>query len=607
MAVVATIPISQVMHPLYKRRELSWHKWRLCFEGGDSFIDEYLQQFSKSESREDFAARKLMTYAPSFAKAAIIEVRNSVYQRLADISRVGGSATYQTAMAGKEGGVDNLGSSMNTFMGTEVLEELLVMGKVGIYVDMPPINGPTIADNAGVRPYLYAYRAEDIRSWADDESPLRNQYKAVLLRDVVCTHDNELNLPSGETERYRYYWRDANGEIWVQFYSITGLKVGPDGESDTGPIRLNLKRIPFVTLDLNNSLMCDIANYQIAMLNLASTDMAYATGANFPFYTEQFDPREGASHLKQVGDYSAENIDPEVGGVIVNDGNIQNNDVEIKSGPASGRRYGKGLERPGFVHPSSEPMKASMEKQHQLMKEIRLLINLTIADLQAKGASAESKGLDDRTLESGLSYIGLIMEDAERQVAEIWHQYEKEKTPYEVTYPSRYSLRNQADIDAEVKQLKEQLSTVPSITYQRSIAKRIAELLVGHRITLENLKKIYSEIDKAKVVVILIEKIEKDVAGGYLDPELAAELRGYPVETVEKAQKFRIERIKETQLAQTKGVGFGRAAAAPGDLNPADGLKNPAARGNPDLSANPKQDVAAEKDAAGNPVRGKSN
>ncbi len=607
MAVVATIPISQVIHPLYRRRELAWHKWRLCFEGGDLFIDEYLQQFSKSEEKEDFAARKRMTYSPSFAKAAIIEVRNSVYQRLADISRSGGSPSYQDAMGGLNGGVDNLGSSMNTFMGTEILEELLVMGRVGIYVDMPPVNGPTMADNTGVRPYLYAYRAEDIRSWADDETPLKNQYKAVLLRDIAYTHDNPLGLPSGETERYRYYWRDDNGDVWVQFYSITGTKIGPDGEPEMGAIKLDLKRIPFVTLDLNNSLMCDIANYQIAMLNLASTDMAYATGANFPFYTEQFDSREGASHLKQAGDYSEENIDPEVGGVIVDDNNVPNNDVAIKTGPASGRKYGKGLERPGFVHPSSEPMKASMEKQKQLMMEIRLLINLTIAELQAKGASAESKGLDDRTLESGLSYIGLIMEDGERQVADIWHQYEKSKAEYAIQYPSRYSLRTQADIDAEVKQLKEQLSTVPSITYQRTLAKRIAELLVGHRVTLEDLKKIYSEIDKAKVVVILIEKIEKDVAGGYLDPELAAELRGYPVETVKKAQTFRIERIKETQLAQTKGAGFGKAEGAPGDANPADGLKNPAARGNPDLSANPQQDVAAEKAAAGNPVRGKSN
>lgn len=618
---MAIASISTIRHPFYLERELSWFKWRLCFEGGDLFIREFLQRYHKSESHEEFLARRKMTYAPSFAKAAIVEVRNSIYQRLTDITRVGGSPSYASAVAGELGGVDLLGSSMNTFMGTEILEELLVMGKVGVYIDMPPVNGPTLADNLGKRPYLYAYRCEDIRSWIDDDTPERNEYKALLLRDYIPQYDDTWGLPMGQIERYRYLFKDDNGEIWVQFYDTGNNMIDVDGLNGGGPYPLKIDRIPFVPLELNNSLMCDIANYQIALLNLASTDMAYATGANFPFYTEQFDSREQASHLKIGGD----DDDPPTehqGGVVSHGPQADNADVTIQTGPASGRRYGKGLDRPQFIHPSAEPMKASMAKQEQLMKEIRLLINLTIADLQTKGQSAESKGLDDRTLESGLSYIGLIMEDAERQIADIWHQYEKDKSDYTVQYPERYSIRNEKDVADELKQLKEMMSTIPSPTYKKAVAKRIAELLVGNRITPLQLKQLYSEIDKAKVLDILVDKVDSDVTAGFLDPELAAELRGYPEGTVAKAQAARIERIKAVQIAQTAGAGFGQAALNETDdtgANP-DGTfpptpggaagkapANPAARGNPDASTtgDPKADVAKEKAAAGDVPRGK--
>ena len=70
-----------------------------------------------------------------------------------------------------------------------------------------------------------------------------------------------------------------------------------------------------------------------------------------------------------------------------------------------GRRYGKGLERPGFIHPSSEPLEVSMAKQKELKEDIRTLIGLNLASLQSRRASAESKQEDVRTKEEGLSFI----------------------------------------------------------------------------------------------------------------------------------------------------------------------------------------------------------
>src|SRR5690606_25812922 len=131
--------------------------------------------------------------------------------------------------------------------------------------------------------------------------------------------------------------------------------------------------------ELSQSLMTDISRYQIALLNLASSDINYALKANFPFYTEQQDFRTG-SHFNQAGDVE-EGTDGKGKEVIV--------------GVTSGRAYPIGTDRPGFIHPSSEPLKVSMEKQEQLKAEIRQLIGLAISSLSpTKQSSAESKAMD---------------------------------------------------------------------------------------------------------------------------------------------------------------------------------------------------------------------
>jgi hypothetical protein len=578
--VVSTFNIVDITHPFYTTHEDDWFKWRLTYEGGEQFKNQYLKQFSNSEDKQDFIERRDISYVPAFAKVAIIEIRNSIYQRLTDIIRSGGSESYQQATKGEINGVDRLGSSMNTFIGTEVLEELLIMTRVGIYVDMPEKQGPLLSDNANIRPYLYMYKAEDIRSW--DYHP-NHEFKSLLLRECIYSYDETTGLPNDEIYRYRYYRMDDNGDIYVTFYNETSRPIFPDGRINGEPILLGIKRIPFVLLEINNSLLADVADYQIALMNLASTDMAYCFRSNFPFYTEQFDPRWESTHLNA----QVVTTDDGQGGVVVNDVVTPPNQ-NVQLGQGRGRRYARNTDRPDFIAPPTAPIKASMEKQEQMKAEIRLLVNLSLANLAMKSASADSKMADNASLESGLSYIGLILEDGERQVAGIWHEYENNSANYIIKYPEKYSLRNDKDVRDEVIFLKVQMSSVPSIIFKRVLAKRIVDLLIGNKIPFDQLMNIYREIDSAEVIDVLVDKIEKDVAAGYLDPKLAAKLRGYPESTVDKAQQFRAQRIKEIQAAQT---------------NPNNGF-NPAARGNPDLSPDPALHTSLEKDAAGNPVRG---
>jgi hypothetical protein len=514
-----------IYHPQYINLLSDWQKWRDAYAGGQNFIDNYLEQLSSREDATDFDTRKAITYVPAFAKAAINDIKNAIFQRLVDISREGGSESYQGACKGFLSGVDLLGSSMNSFIGRIVLPELLVLGKVGIFVDNPSVSELNI--DTGKHPYLYIYSAEDIVSWSYDEGSNSNEYKAVLLKDYRYGTDEKTGLPNGKVhEQYRYLYTNELGVV-VEIQDVNG--------NTTEAYQLNIKKIPFICLELSSSLMADVANYQIAHLNLASSDMAYALKANFPFYTEQFSPQANSAYLQKKDADGNEVKSP-----------------EIKVGVTQGRAYPINTERPGFINPSPDPLRVSMEKQHVLKQEIRQLVNLAVTNLDSKLASAESKGFDERGLEAGLSYIGLELEHAERKIAELWALYEGSKQAT-VNYPGSYSLRTDDDRRTEAKDLISFLGKIPSLTYQKRLAKQIVKILEGSRVSNEELDLINSEIESAPTIVSDYEQIAKDVEMGLVSAELASRLRLYPKGEAEKAKQEHAERLARISAAQGGG------------------------------------------------------
>ena len=167
-----------------------------------------------------------MTPVPKFAKAAINDIRNAIFQRMRDMMRKGGSKAYQEAVNGKNLGVDHRGSTMNAFLGVKVLTELLVMGRVGVFVDPPLVPaGATLADVGNVAPYLYKYDIEDIFSWTCSKPEEPSEFQAVLLRDTVMQYDQATLLPTLQVQRYRYLRIDPDtGKVNLQFYDLQGSR-----------------------------------------------------------------------------------------------------------------------------------------------------------------------------------------------------------------------------------------------------------------------------------------------------------------------------------------------------------------------------------------------
>jgi hypothetical protein len=531
--------LSELTHPEYNALTIDWERWRRTYEADDDFANIYLKKFSARESDDEFASRREITYVPAFSASAVDEIKEAIFQRISDVTRKGGKGTYEIAIKGEDGGIDLSGSSMNSFIGSIILPELLTMKKVGVFVDMPELNGASLSDQQGFHPYLYHYKAESVLNWEKDAK--KETFTKLLLVDSIPIVDDVYGLTTDFTVRYRLL-QVINGKVLVIFFN-----------SDCEPIRekvIDLPEIPFVNFQLPHSLLKIIDRYQIALMNIASSDMSYILKANFPFYTEQYDPRvdnlyaiPGSSSVTIVEAGEQKDV-------------VKAKPYEIELGTTTGRRIPKGLDMPKFIHPSSEPIEASMKKQEELKRDIRLLVRLNVANLSPKMASGESKSFDERSLEAGLSAIGLELQHGERQIAKYWQWYEDRKADAPtVIYPSRYSLQSDKDKRQEAKDLKESTQGHPSITYKKEVYKICASSLIGSRVSKQTIDSIDKEIEDAEVIVTDSEELNRDVELTLIDPETASKAKGYPKGVIEKAKVAHAERVARIAESQAKARG----------------------------------------------------
>jgi hypothetical protein len=521
------------LHPLYINNLGDWAKFRDTYAGGKSFVYKYLTKYSERESTIDFTSRKEITYCPAYAKAALNDVKNSIYQRMADIKRLGGPKSYQDAILGTNGGVDGNGNTMTSYMGGPVLQDLLVIKKVGIFVDKAPMPQYTTM-HAAPRPYLYTYPAEQIENW-DFEG---NTVTKAHLVDTVTVYDDE-GFPCTNSTRTRKLWLTHSGvEFWYKL----------DGEAEvTGT--LPLSRLPLIIGELSASLLEDIADYQIALLNIESSDINYIIKANHVFYTEMYDPAAEASHLKQ-------------GAPGTDDTSATKREVDV--GSLHGRRYPKGFDRPEFIAPPGGPLEASMAKQMDIRAGIRYLINLNISNLQARATSADSKGMDDRSLEAGLSCIGQELERMERLVSDIWAEYEGRDTPATISYPKIYTIKSFDQALDEAGKIEDRMKGVPSPTFKKEMAKTISRTLLGNNVTNDTIITIEAEIDRADILNTDPETIVDSYEKGLLPGEMANKALGYPDDAYVKAKADHAERLKRIQAAQKPHEdGVGDTSVAP--------------------------------------------
>jgi len=525
-------------HPSWIRDSYDWAEWRDCYEGGRTFRDRYLEMLPEREKVSDFLRRKNFTPIPTFAKVEINRVKNALFQRFDDITRSGGTIALHEAADGAKRGVDNKGTSMNSFMGKVLLPDLLVMGQVGVLVDAPRVNGPLQSDiPTGFRPYLSAYSVENIHHLVENDPGKESDFKAVLLCDSVRT----TNVHTGvydTTDTFRYYWIDeASGFVHIAHLNVRG-------EQTEELIVTNLTEIPFVLYDIGDSLIKDVCRHQIAMLNIASSDTNYVIDSNFPWLSRQ---RSGiaADHL---------------GGT----------DTKITPGVNKGVWYEKGLNPPAYIAPPTDPMKLSLEMRQRLKEEIREMVLGVV----------ESIGFDG-TIDAGLAYVGECLEQGENRVWDHWTAYEqtnpsRRRHPI-VKYPDNWTIKSERERIEDARELLDLMFRVPGRGVKKEIAKLATQKLLRGRVAEKQIDEYLVEIDQAPYctsdpTIVIPAKKE-----GIMSGETASLALGGVEGEWDKAEKDRAKRAADIAIAQSDAA-------------------NGAGRGVPEMSVDPNNARAEQDD-----------
>lgn len=535
--------VTGTRHPSYKDVEDDYTKWRYTYIGGTKYKEEYL---TAREGEDDFASRRDMSYVPAYAKEAVLEISRAIHQRLNRVTRTGTTTgTYLKVVKGQLGGVDRLNSTMNAFISRMIVDEMTFMGRVGVYVDNIQPEGNTKADiKDSDHPYFYRYKAEDIFDWAyQPNDPSRLRY--VVLREAVENFDPETGLRAASTKRFRHVYQDENGSVFVQFYSENGEKVDQNGQPSDSPIALEISRIPFAFADLGMSLLQDVADHQIALMTLASMDMSYAVKSNIPFYTEQRNMLSSdvfsRMNARLPKDENGDPIDPEL---LTEDQRAKflRDTNKIVVGATKGRYYAKDYERPSFIHPSPEPLRASMEKQDRISNEIRELVALNVQKVGMRFQSEESKKMDNRPLEAGLSYIGLTLQAFETELALIYAQYENAQ-PAVVRYPEYYNLLTETERRNAIREDRELMNAVPSRSFRLEMQRQIIRTRFEHILDPVDVALMEAEIIALDAPTGDPKELRLDVESGICSAEYASAVIGYPKGEAAKAQEEKAVRL----------------------------------------------------------------
>jgi hypothetical protein len=580
--------ISSIRHPRYWQSTPDWDLWRSIQDGGEQFIETYVKRFSKRESMTDFKKRKEVSPVQGFAKTAVTDIKNAVFQRMGDIVRKGGSSFYMSAVAGFKGGVDRHGSSMNNFIGTQVLPEMLFMGQVGVFIDTLTTGGPTLAD-AQATPYLYTYPVEDILSVTCSPPGAESDFQAILVRDWCTSFTQPVNipgmeLPSGRFQRLRACWIDPDdGFVRCQFFNAEDRPITQDGIelNAVDPIVTDLRRIPFVVFDIGTSLLQGIARHQIALTNLASSDISWCLKANVAMYVEQQDRRATGSHL---------------GNAVMDDGTATtggqaSNDQVIEVGGVDGRIYAQGMDQPDFIHPSAEPLLGSLKLQANHEDAIRKLVNLAVVSLGSSRASGEARAFDNQGLESGLAFIGMVLENNERKIANHWASYEGDDNQDSVVvkYPERYSLKTAEQRLDEADKLTSLMFSIPGQKVKKELAKDAVIALFGGRTTPEVMETLLRDVDSQSYSTSDLDVIALAAEHGFASDVTLSDALGFDGDDeITQARLDHAARIARIQAAQSNEEGDD-------DDSDEDG-SNPGARGVDDLD--PSGGGAAKQERA---------
>ena len=221
---------------------------------------------------------------------------------------------------------------------------------------------------------------------------------------------------------------------------------------------------------------------------------------------------------------------------------------------------------PAFINPSAEPLRASLELQDRLKRDIRELVNLAVSSLAVR-ASAESKAMDNQGLEAGLSLhrpVAGKRRAADRRALGRLRRAERARSAKSPRSSTRIATRLKTDADRikEAQDLTKLMNAVPGRKVKRELAKGIVQALLGGKISVDDLDAINQEIDSAHYTNSDPQTIILAAQAGLVGEKTGSVALGFDDDEYLAARQDHAERLK--LIAESQGMNRRQGRQRPG-------------------------------------------
>lgn len=513
---------SDIMSPTYKAETSDMKKFRITMNGGTTYISTYLYAYSLLEPADNFAYRQKLAVVPRYAMTAVQKIIDSLTAKMADVSRKSACDAYNTVVDGQGRGIDRRGSTMSSFIVKQILRELLCMKRVAIHVDRESLDPKaSLMDSAELTPYCNVYACEDIRSWAYGAD---GELSSVLLRASVPILDPETTLPTGTESVYRVFTKNPTTNLvsFSEYKTVNGV------EEEVRAFPTELTKIPVVIFELNQSLLQDIADMQIVLMNYDSWDtvlMKY----NFPILTKQKSTSKIMDLFKSANNPGAtpfpsnqtgkedESLKAQAAAAQVSAKEVYGTNGSETVSPEAILTYEPSMERPDFISPSSLPLDVSMRKQDSIVKKIYETLALSYASIRGVYQSDTAR---TEAQTNGLIAIAFELARGELEIAKIFCMYDNvDPATSSISYPRDFDSRTEKERVDEALNLAKLCDTMPSLSGKKAIMKRIVRNLVVNCVSTAELATILSEIDSCTTIVATYETLKVMVDSQSITPQ----------------------------------------------------------------------------------------
>lgn len=198
-------------HPVYENRKSDWRRYRLSYQGGQKYLQEYVFQHQK-EPNDYYKDRVRRAHYPNHIKAVVDTYAAHLYRDGIPRSVEDGSDTLERFWSD----MDLKGNEADEVY-ERAAQKVQVGSRVGIVVDRwDPDGGESITRaqqlESGVRPYAYLVDTTDIVDWDVDR---RGGFNWVTIREKRDVSRSWNQPHPGQECQYRT-WTDDEWILWVE-------------------------------------------------------------------------------------------------------------------------------------------------------------------------------------------------------------------------------------------------------------------------------------------------------------------------------------------------------------------------------------------------------